>query len=108
MKIVLLVSALLGTLLCFSGLSPFGSGSAVAADEVQTLWYPSGQVQSRAQLEDGVREGPASEWYKSGQERCSGEYRDGLREGAWVFYGASGELDAERSGNYLAGLRTGP
>ncbi|HTF87002.1 MAG TPA: hypothetical protein VK843_01240 [Planctomycetota bacterium] len=108
MKLVLIATALLGTILCFTGFTPFSWGTADAADHVQTLWYKSGQVQSRAAIEDGVREGLASEWYASGQERCSGEYRHGLREGAWVFYSEAGVLDAERSGTYSAGERTGP
>ncbi len=108
MKIVLLVTALLGSILCFSGLTPFGSESAAEADRFQTLWYRSGQMQSRAELEGGVKQGPASEWYASGKQRSLGEYEHGLREGAWVFYTEAGEIDADRSGNYSSGLRTGP
>jgi antitoxin component YwqK of YwqJK toxin-antitoxin module len=108
MKIVLIATALLGTILCFMGFTPFSWSSAGAADRVQTIWYTSGQVQSRAALENGVREGSASEWYPNGQERCSGEYRGGLREGTWVFFKADGTADPERSGNYSGGVRTGP
>lgn len=107
MKIVLLVTALLGTLLCFTGFSPFGSSPTAAADNLQTQWYPSGQLQSRAVLEHGVREGEASEWYANGKQRCSGRYEQGLREGAWVFYTAAGDIDAARTGNYSAGERLG-
>ncbi len=108
MKIVLLVTALLGSILCFSGLPPFGSGPAADVGNCQTTWYRSGQMQSRAELEDGVRQGAASEWYASGKERCVGAYELGLREGAWVFYTEAGEIDVARSGSYSAGLRTGP
>lgn len=107
MKLALLASAILGTVLYFTG-SPFSANSAEASDRVQTSWYPNGQAQSRAEIEDGVREGPAGEWYANGQERCSGNYDHGLREGAWVFHTESGEIDLERSGNYSAGVRTGP
>ena len=108
MKLVLIATALLGTILCFTGVIPFSSGSADAADKVQTVWYSSGQVQSRAELENGVREGPASEWYANGQERCSGKYVNGLREGYWAFYTSDGKADADRTGNYSGGDRTGP
>ena len=108
MKIVLLATALLGTILCFTGLTPFGSGPAEDAGKFQTTWYRSGQMQSRAELEDGQRQGAASEWYASGKERCTGVYERGLREGPWVFYTEAGEIDAARSGSYSAGLRAGP
>jgi antitoxin component YwqK of YwqJK toxin-antitoxin module len=107
MKLVLLITALAGTILCFMGHTPFGSTSAAGADNTQTLWYPSGQVQSRAELENGVREGPASEWYGNGQVRCTGAYAHGVREGSWVFYTEAGAVDAERSGTYVAGVRAG-
>ncbi len=107
MKIVLLATALLGTLLYFSGLTPFGSGPAADADKYQTSWYRSGQMQSRAEIEHGLRQGPATEWYASGKERCTGEYEGGLREGPWVFYTEAGEIDTARSGSYSAGLRSG-
>ncbi len=108
MKLVLIATAILGTILCFTGATPFSWGSGNPADSVQTMFFASGQVQSRAQLEAGVREGAASEWYANGQERCSGLYKRGLREGAWNFYSEAGVLDAERSGSYSAGVRTGP
>jgi len=106
MKLPILATALIGTVLCFTGWLPFGSGTAKAPDEVQTLWYPSGQVKSRAEVEDGVREGPATEWFANGQERASGAYHDGLREGPWIFHTEDGAIDAERSGDYRAGVRT--
>ena len=108
MKLVLLATALLGSILCFTGLTPFGAKTAEEPQSVQTLWYPSGQARCRAELEAGVREGPAIEWYADGQERCSGEYLRGLRDGPWVFYTQDGAIDWERSGTYLAGLRAGP
>jgi antitoxin component YwqK of YwqJK toxin-antitoxin module len=107
MKLVVLVTALAGTLLWFSGFGPFGS-ARTASENVQTLWYPNGQVQAKAALEAGVRCGPATEWYANGQERCSGAYDRGLREGAWVFYAEDGALDLERTGTYSAGARVGP
>ena len=88
-------------------LTPSFSGSGPRAEHVQTSWYASGRMESRAELEDGVREGPATEWYANGQERCSGKYAQGLREGTWAFYTSDGKLDAERSGTYSAGVRVG-
>lgn len=105
MKVAILIAAVAGTLFCLRGSLPFGSSGGPT--DLQTLWYPSGQLQVRAQLSDGVRNGPASEWYPNGQERCSGEYRDGLREGTWVFRLPDGSIDARQSGEYAAGERIG-
>ncbi|MBK8180643.1 MAG: hypothetical protein IPK67_17465 [Planctomycetes bacterium] len=108
MKIVLLTTALAGSVMSLVGWLALGSPAAAGSADLQTLWYPNGQVQAKAALEDGVRQGPASEWYASGQQRCSGEYREGLREGPWVFFAEDGTPDPARSGQYVAGLRVSP
>lgn len=105
MKLLLMATALVGSVLCLTGVIPMGLGSSNASDDLQTLWYPSGQVKSRAETQDGVREGAAGEWYANGQERCSGQYVDGLREGPWVFFDENGAIDSLRTGVYAAGAR---
>ena len=108
MKLTWIGIGLVGVALLLGGASGISWGSAAAADEVQTTYYPSGQVQSSSTRIKGQREGAASEWYADGQQRCSGEYRDGLREGAWVFFKTDGSIDNERTGSYVQGKRVSP
>ena len=105
MRTAMITIAVVGALVSVGSWVACGSGSAADA---QTLWYPSGQIQAKATLEDGVREGPATEWYQNGNLRCSGDYRGGLREGAWTFYTENGDVDPNASGTYEAGERIGP
>ena len=108
MKIALISALLVGGALFLSGATNFSWGSASASDDLQTNFYPSGQMQSRAVRIKGVREGAASEWYANGQERCTGQYQAGQREGAWVFFNADGSVDNVRTGSYAAGQRIAP
>jgi hypothetical protein len=79
-----------------------------------TDWYPVGQRRSRGARrydpERGAspREGAWRFWYANGVLRGEGSYVDGLPEGPWRWWNHEGRFDAERSGDYRAGVRTGP
>lgn len=108
MRLIWIAVGVAGIALLLGGASGLTRGAAVAADDTQTTYFQSGQIQTRFTRIDGQREGAASEWYANGQERCAGEYLHGEREGAWVFFHSDGSIDAERTGTYVQGKRVSP
>ena len=104
-KISILLAALAGGVLWFSGLLPGSSGPAGAADDVHVTYYGNGKVKSSVAWVDGRRDGKAQEWYAGGQLSAEGEYSDGQRTGRWSFWRDDGSLDPVRSGEYAAGKR---
>lgn len=91
----------LGTTILF-GANARGAG----ADDAQTTYFASGQIETRVEYQDGRREGAAERWYADGTLQSQGRYEAGRMEGEWRFWNADGSLDAERSGTYRAGVRT--
>jgi antitoxin component YwqK of YwqJK toxin-antitoxin module len=63
---------------------------------------------STGRFANGVESGPWVTWHSNGELESEGSWLDGVREGAWVFRAPDGSLDAERTGVYENGRRTGP
>lgn len=105
MKLSILLAALAGGVLWFSGLLPGSGGPIGAADDAQVTYYGNGRVKSSVVWVDGRRDGKAQEWYADGKPSAEGEYRDGQRAGRWSFWREDGSLDPVKSGEYAAGKR---
>ena len=74
----------------------------------QTTYYANGQVESECPTRGGQREGTCTRYYPDGSKMSEGDYVAGRMEGRWTFWRKDGSVDAERSGLYASGERTGP
>ena len=56
-------------------------------------FYPSGALQSEAEVKEGRRHGRYREYYESGALRLRGRYAAGQQRGAWKYYTEEGEFE---------------
>jgi antitoxin component YwqK of YwqJK toxin-antitoxin module len=70
-----------------------------------TSWYPSGAPCTERCTSDRGPEGLQREWYEDGGPRSCGVSVGGTMEGVWMFWTQAGEIDALRSGDYVAGVK---
>jgi antitoxin component YwqK of YwqJK toxin-antitoxin module len=57
---------------------------------LSTLWYESGQMQSKANYTGGKQNGLETVWYMNGQKGAEGNYKDGKRDGLWMEWHTNG------------------
>lgn len=81
-------------------------------DQVRVERYPNGYPRTRTHyvLDAAgrpVEQGEHQAWHADGTLSEEGRYDRGERTGPWRFWATDGTLDAERSGLYAAGQRTG-
>ena len=72
------------------------------------LWkqfWPNGALKERALLRDGARHGEAATFHDHGGRESAGRYENNVPCGAWVFWDRTGQVDAARTGHYVAGVR---
>ena len=100
----LIVVASLGTAASFG---VFRSRGAAETVQSQTTYFANGQVDTECAVRDGQREGPCRRFYSDGSKMAEGSYAAGRMEGAWSFWRRDGSLDADRSGQYAAGVKVG-
>ena len=74
----------------------------------QTTYYANGQIESECEVRDGRKEGLCRRFYANGEKQAEGAYAAGRMDGPWTFWREDGSVDAERSGDYVAGDRVGP
>lgn len=106
-KKVLFLSAatLLSALVLFLALALRPEG------QVMTTSWPNGYRRTRTTFVSApgpagrVEHGPHAAWHMDGTRAEEGRYEHGERVGEWRFWNASGELDADTSGWYVAGER---
>ena len=55
-------------------------------------FYPSGQLQSETEFDNGIRKGKSVVWYENGKVMYEGEYKKDNRFGVWKTYDSSGTL----------------
>ena len=55
-------------------------------------FFPSGQLQSETQFDNGIRTGKACVWYTNGKVMYEGEYKNDVKTGEWKSYDTSGVL----------------
>ncbi len=58
---------------------------------VHETWYSRGQIKSRIEYSNGLREGSFSAWFENGQKMAEGAYRGNLPQGNWVYRNKKGE-----------------
>jgi antitoxin component YwqK of YwqJK toxin-antitoxin module len=68
-------------------------------------WHRDGARSMRGWYVDGERSGHWEFWYAGGAPSAAGSYDAGARAGRWTFWKRGGAVDAERSGEYVAGER---
>jgi len=68
-------------------------------------FHANGALQERATLRDGVRHGEAATFDEHGARLSTGRYENGVPGGAWIFWAPDGQVDAARTGHYVAGVR---
>jgi antitoxin component YwqK of YwqJK toxin-antitoxin module len=56
-------------------------------------FYPSGALQSEAEVKEGRRHGRYREYYEDGTLLLRGRYAAGQPRGTWKYYTAEGEFD---------------
>jgi antitoxin component YwqK of YwqJK toxin-antitoxin module len=89
------------------------AGSAGASDlpdsdhvsTTETRHWPNGNLHSRGQVIDGLREGRWEFWYQYGQRLEGGGYRQGERHGRWTRWYPNGQVHTEA--DYRDGVRHG-
>jgi len=74
-------------------------------DGFSTLWYESGQMQSKATYKGGKQNGIETVWYMNGQKGSEGNYTDGKRNGLWTKWYTNGPK--WKVINYKAGKKDG-
>jgi antitoxin component YwqK of YwqJK toxin-antitoxin module len=100
----LLIVAAAVAAVAFGALRSGGGGDEMRS---QTTYFANGQVDTECELHDGQREGTCRKFYSDGTKLAEGRYSAGKMEGEWTFWRRGGEIDAERSGTYVAGVKVG-
>jgi antitoxin component YwqK of YwqJK toxin-antitoxin module len=76
-------------------------------DGAWTLYHENGQIKEKGVFKAGVREGVFESYSPTGALLSKGAFAAGKREGPWFYAKDDGSLDAQRSGVYVADVRTG-
>jgi antitoxin component YwqK of YwqJK toxin-antitoxin module len=84
------------------GTGRFANGTPVG---IWKQFHANGALQERATLRDGVRHGEAATFDDRGARLSIGRYENGVPCGAWIFWDSDGQVDAARTGPYVAGVR---
>lgn len=101
---------LLSVLLLAGGLGLFYSLQELRAEgcegsALSTTYFPNGQVQTEAELDDGAKHGTFRRYRADGALEAEGQYAGGRMEGEWKWWRADGSLDPKKSGVYHDGER---
>lgn len=63
-------------------------------DQKDVTYYPSGNIQSEAEIHDGKRNGIFQTFYENGLIKSKGEWKDGFANGKIEFYYEDGKLES--------------
>ena len=99
-----LVLLVLGSIGLFAAGSCWVDRAAREGVDVQTTYYPNGNLRSRcAPGPDGAQ--ITERWHPNGTKQAEGVLVAGRMEGEWHWWSTDGSLDAERSGTYHDGSK---
>jgi len=66
---------------------------------IYTSWYPSGQIDSQGNYDDGLKQGIWYSWYENGQLKTEEPYLDGYLQGLYTKWSHDGKIIEQKQYN---------